>query len=366
VSAAESDRLPALDLLRGLAALAVMFSHFVMYSTSNASSTAEIVVSTAVEVFFVLSGFVLGPQILLCAQQRNWITLRTFLFRRWMRTIPSYIVALLAISVIFGSIKTADFVRYGLYVQNLFSQHNAYDYYPVAWSLSVEEWYYVSFPIFLLLVGKLIKIEDVWYRCLIAASLFIVTISIYRLSFGNMQEWGAGVRRVVVFRIDSIGYGFLFYLILQRSKIVWNKLSCSLSLILLIATASVLVWVNINIFKDGQAWARALYPFVSAAFGIAAVIFFLSINSFVYGMSAVCDFLGRISYPMYLIHLVVLYVLAQFGMTSGSLGLLLYSVVVIICAAFFNYGFEQPILARRPRYKKHASGLSKSLRMAAT
>ena len=76
MAAPKSDRLPSLDLLRGLAAIAVMLSHYIMYSTSGASSTAEIAVSAAVEVFFVLSGFVLGPQILMCAQQRSWITLK--------------------------------------------------------------------------------------------------------------------------------------------------------------------------------------------------------------------------------------------------------------------------------------------------
>ena len=67
-----------------------------MYYLGEASDLAEVVSITAVEVFFVLSGFVLGPQIVLCARRRNWATLRTFLLRRWMRTIPSYLVALLA------------------------------------------------------------------------------------------------------------------------------------------------------------------------------------------------------------------------------------------------------------------------------
>ena len=343
-----------------------MLSHYIMYSTSGASSTAEIAVSAAVEVFFVLSGFVLGPQILMCAQQRSWITLKTFLIRRWMRTIPSYIVALLAISVIFGSIRTTDFLRYAFYAQNLYSQHNAQDYYPVAWSLSVEEWYYVSFPIFLLIVGKLVKAEGIWFQSLVAVSLFILTVSICRLAFGDTHDWGASIRRVVVFRVDSIAYGFLAYLLISRAKIVWNNFSRLLSLILLIATTGVVILVNIQISSDGQEWwPRALYPYASAAFGIAAVLFFLSINSLVCWMSAACEFLGRISYPMYLFHLVILYVVARLGFATGLSGLLLYSFAVIVCSALFNYGFEQPILARRPRYKQKTSELL-TLRMAPT
>src|SRR5262249_46281512 len=159
--------------LRGVAAFAVMVPHFFMYYLGDASTIAEIVSITAVEVFFILSGFVLGPQIILCAQRKNWATLRTFLVRRWMRTIPSYLVALLAIAVLFREIGGADFVRYATCVQNLFSQHNPRDYYPGAGGFSVEEWYYVAFPPFLLLYGKLTNFRSEWWGYVSAALLFI-------------------------------------------------------------------------------------------------------------------------------------------------------------------------------------------------
>src|SRR5262245_41783686 len=107
---AATERVVSLDLLRGLAAFAVMVPHFFMYYLGEASDLAEVVSITAVEVFFVLSGFVLGPQIVLCARRRNWATLRTFLLRRWMRTIPSDLVALLAISVVFREPRISGFL----------------------------------------------------------------------------------------------------------------------------------------------------------------------------------------------------------------------------------------------------------------
>src|SRR3954447_6798479 len=107
-----SERLPSLDFLRGLSAMSVFIPHFLMYNTQNVPELPELISTMAVEVFFILSGFVLGPQIVLCAQRRNWRTLRTFLVRRWMRTIPSYFVALLGTSILFGTIMTPDFFRY--------------------------------------------------------------------------------------------------------------------------------------------------------------------------------------------------------------------------------------------------------------
>ena len=126
--APEERRLPALALLRGAAAFAVMLPHYFMYSANGTWPFAESFSVTAVEVFFVLSGFVLGPQIMLCATNRNWATLKTFWVRRWMRTIPSYLVALFCISVIFKQIESSDFIRYATYAENLFRQHNVNDY----------------------------------------------------------------------------------------------------------------------------------------------------------------------------------------------------------------------------------------------
>ena len=126
------ERIAALDLLRGVAALSVAIPHFVMLN--SASDPAEVVSVLAVEVFFVLSGFVLGPQILRCLRSGQAGDLGVFLARRWMRTIPPYLFALALMSVIVGHVELADLARYVLYVENLFAQDNVTDYFPVAWS----------------------------------------------------------------------------------------------------------------------------------------------------------------------------------------------------------------------------------------
>jgi peptidoglycan/LPS O-acetylase OafA/YrhL len=348
------ERVESLDLLRGLAAFAVMIPHFFMYYLADASALAEITSVTAVEVFFVLSGFVLGPQIVLCARRRNWATLRTFLLRRWMRTIPSYLVALLAISVIFGQIGSLDFLRYASYTQNLFSQHNTRDYYPVAWSLSVEEWYYVAFPPFLLLYGKLTRASGAWFEYAGAAVLFILVVTLIRLAYGDMADWGEHVRRVVEFRIDSIAYGFLLYLILEQAKFEWNAALRLIAFLLLAASTALLLHINLQMLESQAAWPRHVHPFVSAAFGMSTVTFFLSINSLLrmQWMKAIGTYLGQISYPVYLFHLAILYVLARLVPPhNDAWHFLLYAGAVVLFTTIFFHGFEKPILASRPRYR---------------
>ena len=170
-------RSPALDFLRGAAAFAVAVPH---YLTTNAPFRpyADAVAVAGVEVFFVLSGFVLAPQIVDWVIGKPWRNLRVFLARRWMRTIPPYVVALIAIALMTGNLLTADFLRYLFYVENLFGAANRIDFYPVAWSSAVEEWFYLLFAPLLFLVGRLVRRSD---RRLDAAFAVLVIVAVAAL-----------------------------------------------------------------------------------------------------------------------------------------------------------------------------------------
>ena len=131
-----------------------------------------------------------------------------------MRTIPPYVVALVVIAVLTGNLMTADFVRYLFYVENLFSSANHVDFYPVAWSLAVEEWFYVLFAPALFLVARLLGRRD---RRLEATFAILVILVVAALRFSIApHDWDLNVRRVTLFRIDSIVWGFLLYLALER------------------------------------------------------------------------------------------------------------------------------------------------------
>jgi peptidoglycan/LPS O-acetylase OafA/YrhL len=132
------ERVASLDLVRGAAAFCVAIPHYFVLNSTD-WQTAEAMSVLSVEVFFILSGFVLAPQIIFCSRDGRLVNLLIFLVRRWMRTILPFLVALVAISVLVDQLLTADFFRYAFYVQNAYSQHNIRDYFTVAWSLSVED-----------------------------------------------------------------------------------------------------------------------------------------------------------------------------------------------------------------------------------
>jgi peptidoglycan/LPS O-acetylase OafA/YrhL len=347
-------RSASLDLLRGGAAFAVAIPH---YLTLNApfQPLAEASAIAGVEVFFVLSGFVLAPQIVDWVVGAPWRNLGVFLARRWMRTIPPYVVALIVIALMTGNLMTADFVRYLFYVENLFVSANHIDFYPVAWSLAVEEWFYALFAPALFVLALVLKRRD---RRLAAAFalLIILVVAALRFAFAP-HDWDLNVRRVTLFRIDSIVWGFLLYLALERfSPLALDDAAGRRRLGALIAllALSIPVELAVAIFAvDGDPSAQQAFPFASAAFGMICVGVFRQAEGafrgrFVRGSSF---YLGRISYSVYLFHLIIVMMLKpRIGALPLALQLAIYVALILALSTVFFAGFERPILVARPYY----------------
>jgi peptidoglycan/LPS O-acetylase OafA/YrhL/lysophospholipase L1-like esterase len=347
-------RSPALDFLRGAAAFAVAVPH---YLTTNAPFRpyADAVAVAGVEVFFVLSGFVLAPQIVDWVIGKPWRNLRVFLARRWMRTIPPYVVALIAIALMTGNLLTADLLRYFFYVENLFGAANRIDFYPVAWSLAVEEWFYLLFAPLLFLIGRLVRRSD---RRLDAAFAVLVIVAIAAMRFALAPpDWDLDVRRVTLFRIDSIVWGYLLYLALEKRAAPSLKTPDGSRRFValafaLVGAAALELWVS-RLAVGGSVAAQQAFVYTSALFGMAGVGFFRQADEAFRGrlIAAFSFWLGRVSYSAYLFHILVVMALKpRIGDWPIVAQLALYLAIVASFSTLFWRGFERPILAARPDY----------------
>ena len=350
-------RSASLDFLRGSAAFAVAIPH---YLTTNApfQPLAEALAIAGVEVFFVLSGFVLAPQIVDWVMGKPRRNLGVFLARRWMRTIPPYVVALLAVAILTGNILTRDCLRYLLYVENLFTFANRTDFYPVAWSLAVEEWFYLLFAPIMFGVGWLLARSNRRMEATFAIVVILVVAGL-RFRFAPI-DWDLNVRRVTMFRIDSIVWGFLLFLAFERwslpasSRLAGPRLLIALAVFFSISITLEL-WVAI-VALQGSAVAREAFPYSSALFGMTLVGAF-SLADRAYRGRIVREFsffIGRISYSVYLFHIIVVMALKP-KIASWPLAaqLALYCFLICSFSAIFWSGFERPILAARPQYRAH-------------
>jgi peptidoglycan/LPS O-acetylase OafA/YrhL len=155
MSSSKTSRINGLDTLRATAILLVLMYHYmVVVSSKNTFGFLTEIGWTGVDLFFVLSGYLIGNQILSAIAQKKELSLKTFYIRRLLRTLPNYYF-ILAIYYLFplalsGS-KTASIWQFLSFTQNLGMRPG--ETFTHSWSLCIEEQFYLILPIAAILIS---------------------------------------------------------------------------------------------------------------------------------------------------------------------------------------------------------------------
>lgn len=149
-----TSRNGSLDVLRSLAILLVVNCHTVSAFGSTSGLHVLQLGGKGVDLFFVLSGWLLGHQLLSELRDTGGIDVQRFWLRRWLRTLPAY-YAVLALTYLWQVAGRQDGDLCWSYL--IFGQTYLTDmpYFGVSWSLCVEEHFYLGVaPLLLLLAGR--------------------------------------------------------------------------------------------------------------------------------------------------------------------------------------------------------------------
>ncbi len=202
--AEKGNRIPSLDGLRAISISFVVIDHMsrtqgfpLRLDNVNADRLSEALGTFGVRVFFVISGYLITSLLLGELKRRGSIDLSRFYFRRTMRIfIPYY--ALLAIVVLLQvpgltSLSSDDILHAATYTMNYFPERS-WDL-GHAWSLSVEEQFYILWPATLLLLGR--------RRGLGVAAAFLVLAPIWRVGYFYLAP--ELVEYEVRYRFETVG-----------------------------------------------------------------------------------------------------------------------------------------------------------------
>lgn len=216
------ERNLGLDIARSIAIIFVLVSHSRAFFKSYDLQFLSICGLLGVEIFFVLSGFLIGKIIIDSLVDNPSVnSLKKFYIRRWFRTLPLYYLVLFLIAIINQqSIPHRNFV----FLQNF--NENALNFLAVSWSLSIEEWFYLSVPIILLIFIKLLdgKIErkNIFFMVTIGIGLVSFLLRLYTVLEYN-PTWDYGIRKQIFLRLDSIMFGVILAGIKKYYKNIYVK-----------------------------------------------------------------------------------------------------------------------------------------------
>jgi peptidoglycan/LPS O-acetylase OafA/YrhL len=150
-------RVASLDGLRAVSISLVIFGHLVGTHGFPVvpQAAASFLASLGVRVFFVISGFLITGLLLAERENKGYIRLSTFYFRRAFRILVPYYVFIVAVALATrqGWVKLAPGdMAYALAYASNYHAHGAWAF-GHTWSLAVEEQFYLLWPALLVLFG---------------------------------------------------------------------------------------------------------------------------------------------------------------------------------------------------------------------
>jgi len=348
------NQLYGLDLIRAFAIASVLYTHCQITLLAIGHGRRLPSILDGVELFFVLSGFLIGGLLIEIAERepslRAWFR---FMIRRWMRTLPAYFVVLTVLLLAWPPAKdrVTHAAAYATLTQNLAWPMPDDNWFGVSWSLTIEEWFYILFGAIFLMAARAFGRRGQW----LAIALFLSVPLLARLAVPVSLPWDLHVRKIVVLRLDAIAYGVvLARLLVERSALFrfWKlSLAAGISLLGLIWVE----WIFGNAWgwipTNGLVWRTFGFCITGIAWGLCfpAALRIVEVRSFI---GRFVSALSRQSYAIYLIHFSLLDV-CTLNVMRGRLPWQLLVPVAMTATWIISYMslklFEGPILRLRPR-----------------
>ena len=336
----DSAHYPLLDFYRYSAAMLVSIAH--LLSKQYNIPQTELLAIIGVELFFVLSGFVLAPQLFYVTKKNSKNTLLIFLKRRWIRTVPPYCLAILGTCLLLDYGNVLNILKFLTYTQNFISDNSEPNFFPVGWSLSIEEWFYLIAPLSLLLIRKCLNEKK---TIIVTAVIYIVTLNVIRFFLNDGQDWGEEIRRSVVYRLDAIFFGIVAYQIKDKilSIHILIALFCGLLYLAFICLNPIVLMSNV--------FHQNTFIFICGLTFSALILIATEVSISNNLVVLIFRFLANISYSIYLFHIMILMFLAEYKLDTFSY-FFSYFIIINLFSSIFYYGFELMILKNRPSYQK--------------
>ena len=370
-STTSTSRFHSFDALRALAFLKVFFFHLpisesifpiLFYLKSNGG--------LGVKFFFVLSGFLITYLLTSEKIKTEKIDLKFFYFKRILRILPLYYMivffsyVLKPIGMKLLDLKEnfvgyePDFIFSFLFLENykmlITDQFPASASLGILWSICIEEHFYLFWPFIIFLIPNK-SIPFVTF-------LFIIVGITSRIFSSNLFDNSLVFNNDIFTSIDNLAIGAMlgFFVATNKSKIssVINSIPSFLKVIYIFI---VIIFIEFKSFLIDNTFLNNISDiFFSLLFVLLLIIFIPHDSKIKIKDPNPLNYLGKISYGLYMYHIIVINLLLRVTMKleipldnlSTLLSFTILALTLSILTASLSYKFfEKPLMKLRKFYK---------------
>lgn len=350
----KSQYIESLDSLRGLAVLVVLLFH----GSYGLFAGGWI----GVDLFFVLSGYLITSLLQNEYLTSGNISLSKFYARRALRLLPPLIIGVLIANILWpftnlpGGNQLVASIAAIFYSTNLISDVVAGNMSHL-WSLSVEEHFYFIWPVVVLFFVFRISLRNrILFLIILIFSLAVFRIFTY--NFINYLTYGVFIidaYQLTPCRIDSILMGALLFFILSKPQFngvsLENTSKGNLFIVILLC-AFFIIMLTVSI--RNTYWYNG--GFIVTNLLCTFIVWFAIKNPYHYLFSnKILRWVGKRSYGIYVYHFPIFVAFEAFRVHHSISNFLIVSLlrfIVSLGLAALSYEYiEQPILRFKNRYK---------------
>lgn len=359
------QKLYGLDHLRALAILIVLLFHYFILSSGQPEWLPDFAKFgwTGVDLFFVLSGFLISSQLFAQIKQGQNISFKQFFLKRFFRIAPAFLVTV-GLYFFFPFFHEKESLpplwKFLTFTQNFGLNLKDFGTFSHAWSLCVEEHFYLFLPIILILL-QFNKLIGKSYWLLIVMFLFGFVIRIYSYNelylpkMGSENGWLYWYKYIyypTYNRLDGLLIGISIAVIYQFLPTVWNKISSYGNLFiflgLLVLTGAYFLCYDQMTFNASVFG----FPLIAIGYGFM-VVGAVSSTSFLYNWnSKITTFIATLSYTIYLTHKGVIHMTHQLLIDFKIDPNLMLLICIATCTSFgylLHLAIEKPFMKLRNR-----------------
>jgi len=372
-----SAREPGLDLMRAIAILWVMLWHMRLALRPGLWSGPANYGWMGVDLFFVLSGYLIGSQLLRPYTRGILPSIGGFYMRRAFRVLPAYLTVLLFYFAIPGFREAPGLSPAWQFLT--FTENFRIDYlndqaFSHVWSLCVEEHFYLVLPLLILLLmrrpsfGKALSVilGILCFGIAVRAYIYLHHVAIFpRDDYGFALAYVEKIYYPTHTRLDGLLVGVTLATIKSFRPLWWQR-AMSRGYLLLISGLALCAWA-MWLFNDRPSFSGSVMGFPVLAIGLGLLIASSIAPSSPLSKIRGFGLVAALAYSTYLTHKEVIHFiyhhLPRLVEARGWIALSIYFAFSFAAAFVLYMAVERPFLRLRERITSRAA---KAAQLAAT